>query len=142
MAKTMKDETGYVNAEAETPAASAEMMEQLRAMQEQLKQQMAELEKGRAELAARGKKKPVVSKAWEEMRTVFLPRAMGREQNFYLVGVNGKRYQVPRGKQIEVPLPIYERLMIMLEMEQKAIDARKAVDEKTREAENVLRRVL
>lgn len=68
---------------------------------------------------------------WQETRTIFLPRGSTREQNFILVGVNGKRYQVPRGKSIEVPLPIYERLMIMQEAEAKAYDLRKAVQDET-----------
>ena len=68
---------------------------------------------------------------WKETRTTFLPRGSTREQNFILVGVNGKRYQVPRGKSIEVPLPIYERLMIMQEAEAKAYDLRKAVQDET-----------
>lgn len=68
---------------------------------------------------------------WSETRTIFLPRGTAREQNFILVGVNGKRYQVPRGKSIEVPLPIYERLMIMQEAQEKAYELRKAVQDET-----------
>lgn len=41
---------------------------------------------------------------------------------FVLAGVNGRVYQVPRGKEVEVPLPIYEQLI-------KQIDASDALDE-------------
>ena len=57
---------------------------------------------------------------WQEMRPVFLSRPIGGEQKHVVVGVNGRLYKVPRGKQVDVPLPLYERLMIMLENEAAA----------------------
>ena len=42
---------------------------------------------------------------------VYLDRATGGEENYVRVGVNGKMYQVPCGKEVEVPLPVYEILM-------------------------------
>ena len=38
------------------------------------------------------------SKDWEEMTEVRLPKAPKTEQNFQFVGVNGRTFQVPRGK--------------------------------------------
>ena len=139
MAKTVKPEE-YSNATEET-VDQAEMYKQLLAMQEQIRAQMAELEA--AQKAQKpGKPKPAVSDAWDRMRTVFLPRPMGREQKFLLVGVNGRRYQVPRGKPVEVPEPLAERIDIMLEAEERAIRARTKWDNDAEEAENVLKRVL
>lgn len=141
MAKTKTDEQlEQANVVNETEASPAEMMAQLQQMQEQIRRQMAELEAKKAETAPT--KKPVVSDAWERMRTVFLPRAMGREQKFLLVGVNGRRYQVPRGKPVEVPEPLAERIDIMLEAEERAIAARNQWDAEAEEANAVLKRVL
>lgn len=141
MAKTKTDDQlELANVLVETVTSPAEMMEQLQQMQEQIRRQMAELEAKKAETAAA--KKPVVSDAWERMRTVFLPRAMGREQKFLLVGVNGRRYQVPRGKPVEVPEPLAERIDIMLEAEERAIAARNQWDAEAEEANAVLKRVL
>lgn len=43
-------------------------------------------------------------------KSVFLPRASETEQQFEFVCVNGKAYQVPRGKPVEVPLAVAEVL--------------------------------
>lgn len=59
---------------------------------------------------------------WKDMRSVFIPRAMGGEQKYVMVGVNGRRYQVPRGKTVKVPYPLYERIQIMLEGEMQALE--------------------
>lgn len=45
-----------------------------------------------------------------KMETVFLPRASESEQQFELVGVNGKIYQVPKGRPVEVPPEVAEVL--------------------------------
>ena len=47
---------------------------------------------------------------WKDMREITLPRAGNNDQQFQLVGVNGRTFQVPRGKAVEVPLPVYEVL--------------------------------
>lgn len=78
---------------------------------------------------------------WKEMRTIFLERARGAEQNFVLVGVNGQQWKVPRGKMVEVPLPLWERLTIMQEREQKAYEARQRVNDEALEASRQLMRV-
>lgn len=46
----------------------------------------------------------------QETRTVFLPRASETEQQFEFVCVNGKAYQVPRGRPVEVPAAVAEVL--------------------------------
>lgn len=57
---------------------------------------------------------------WQEKRTVFLSRPIGGEQKHVVVGVNGRLFKVPRGKSVEVPLPLYERIVIMQENEAAA----------------------
>lgn len=48
---------------------------------------------------------------WNEMVEVRLPKAPKTEQNFQFVGVNGRTFQVPKGKSVTVPKPVYEVLM-------------------------------
>ena len=43
-------------------------------------------------------------------KNIFLPRASETEQQFEFVCINGKAYQVPRGKPVEVPLAVAEVL--------------------------------
>ena len=50
------------------------------------------------------------SKLWDEMVEVRLPKAPKTEQNFQFVGVNGKTFQVPRGKSVKVPKPVAQVL--------------------------------
>lgn len=47
---------------------------------------------------------------WQHKVTVLLPKASDGDQNFVLVGINGKNYQVPRGKRVQVPKPVYDVL--------------------------------
>lgn len=47
---------------------------------------------------------------WKQMVPVFLPKANDGDQNYARVVVNGKPYQIPRGKQQLVPKPVYEVL--------------------------------
>ncbi len=46
----------------------------------------------------------------QNTRTVTLPRASGTEQQFSFVCVNGRAYQVPRGKPVDVPEEVFEAL--------------------------------
>lgn len=124
------------------------MMQQLLQMQKQLDEKMAALEAREAALkdaeqtaAPEVEAAPVVSKAWEETRTIYLERARGAEQNFVLVGVNGQQWKVPRGRHVEVPLPLWERLTIMQEQEAKAYEARQRVTEAANDAAKQLMRV-
>lgn len=111
------------------------LVAQLQAMQAELRAQLEQTKATKKHVA------PKVSDAWEQKRTITLPRAPMHEQNFVLVGVNGKRYQVPRGKQVEVPLPLYERLVFMMEQEDRAYQLRRRVEDETEAATNGLKRV-
>lgn len=69
---------------------------------------------------------PKTTKAAPEMVTVSLPRKGANEDNFELVGLNGKMWQVPCGKTVQVPKPVYELLMrqqeardILMDMQEK-----------------------
>ena len=46
----------------------------------------------------------------EQKIAVYLDRANGSEEDFVRVGVNGKMYQIPRGKTSMVTRPVYEVL--------------------------------
>lgn len=47
---------------------------------------------------------------WDEMLEIKLPKASKTEQNFQFVSVNGRVFQVPKGKTVKVPKPVYEVL--------------------------------
>lgn len=47
---------------------------------------------------------------WKKTKEVLLPRAQENEQKFEFVCVNGRTFQVPKGKRVEVPLPVAEVL--------------------------------
>jgi hypothetical protein len=130
-----------------------EMMAKLQRMQEEMAVKMAELTAKQAELEERERAlneehdasprpvPPAISNAWKEMQTIILPRARGGEQNFVLVGVNGQQWKVPRGKAVEVPMPLYERLQIMLDQEEMAYRERERVTQKAYEEEQKLMRM-
>ena len=48
---------------------------------------------------------------WTVMKTIYLPRGQGNEEQSRFVAVNGRTFQVPKGKDVQVPLPVYEVLM-------------------------------
>lgn len=48
---------------------------------------------------------------WNGMKTIYLPRGQGNEEQSRFVAVNGRTFQVPKGKDVQVPLPVYEVLM-------------------------------
>lgn len=107
--------------------AMQEMLLRMQQMQAGMEERFWQLEEREAALAAREEEvnaadKPreediVVSRAWEEIREVFMPYAMGDDEQWVLVAVNGRKYQVPRGQPVKVPLPLYERIMIMKEQQ-------------------------
>ena len=59
---------------------------------------------------------------WNQMKKVYLPKAQKGEEEFVYVSVNERTFQVPKGQEVEVPLPVYARLMIMEAAEKKADD--------------------
>lgn len=48
--------------------------------------------------------------AFEEKKQITLPRAGGTQQQSEFVCINGRTFQIPRGKTVDVPLPVYEVL--------------------------------
>ena len=66
---------------------------------------------------------PVVEQdPWKIMKTLALPRGSKSEAKSMYIAVNGKAYNVPKGKPTEVPLPIYEVGMRHLAARQAMID--------------------
>lgn len=59
------------------------------------------------------------SNPMEELIPVTLPRATGNEQNFELVSLNGKTWQIMKGVTVQIPLPVYEVLMESIRQENK-----------------------
>lgn len=52
-----------------------------------------------------------VTSPWEEKRTVRLDRAKGENAvQTKFVSINGRDFYIPRGKAVEVPLPVYEAI--------------------------------
>ena len=58
----------------------------------------------------------------EDLIPVTLPRATGNEQNFELVSLNGKTWQIMKGVTVQIPLPVYEVLMESIRQENKLRD--------------------
>lgn len=132
----------------EQQAEPQTLMEQLMQMQKELAEKMAALEAREAAVSVKEQKAsdetvktPVTSNAWKETRTTFLPRAHAGEENFVLVGVNGQQWKVPRGVPVEVPVPLHERLEIMLDQEEKAYKYRMELQEKAEETQRAIMRV-
>ncbi len=48
---------------------------------------------------------------WDVKKTIFLPRGQESEEQSRFVCVNGRTFMVPKGKDVQVPLPVYEVLM-------------------------------
>ena len=63
--------------------------------------------------------KTEVQDVWKQTKEVLLPRAQENEQKFEFVCVNGRTFQVPKGKRVEVPLPVAEVIeKAQMQMEQ------------------------
>lgn len=122
----------------ETTSAAPDMMAMVEKMvQEALAKRMAELDEREAAIKAQEEElfgsntpapePPVISQAWEEKREIFLPYATKGEEQFVFVAVNGRKYQVPRGRSVTVPLPLYERIKIMQEAESRTAEYRNSL---------------
>ena len=72
------------------------------------------------------KRRIAMENAFMNMKTITLPRAGGTEQQSVFVCVNGRTFQVPRGKAVEVPEPVYE---VLENARQQLEAARKIEDE-------------
>lgn len=120
-------------AKNEKPEEQAQSMGDIQAELLRLKQELEMQLTALKAQPARTRKKPEVSKAWDERRTVFIPRGGMNEANYEIVGVNGRRYQVPKGKHVEVPLPLAERIEIKQKAEEKAYELRRKVQKESEE---------
>ena len=71
------------------------------------------------------KRRIAMENAFAVMKTITLPRAGGTEQQSEFVCVNGRTFQVPRGKAVEVPAPVYE----VLENARRQLEAARKIED-------------
>ena len=71
------------------------------------------------------KRRIAMENAFAVMKTITLPRAGGTEQQSEFVCVNGRTCQVPRGKAVEVPAPVYE----VLENARRQLEAARQIED-------------
>ena len=64
---------------------------------------------------------------YQEMRTIFLPMARAGEQPNAEIRLNGVKWQIPRGKAVDVPLPVYEQFQRKLRNEASEIKLQNAM---------------
>ena len=57
---------------------------------------------------------------WKETVAVRLPRAERGAEEYRFVGVNGRYFQVPRGRLTQVPRPVYDVLTDAIAGEEEA----------------------
>lgn len=66
---------------------------------------------------------------WTDMREVELPPVPRGEDQYLIIGINGKHTRVKRGVKVTVPYPVYERINIIRDAEQKEYDYLKSIDD-------------
>ena len=71
------------------------------------------------------KRRIAMENAFAVIKTITLPRAGGTEQQSEFVCVNGRTFQVPRGKAVEVPAPVYE----VLENARRQLEAARKIED-------------
>lgn len=59
---------------------------------------------------------------WDIMCKIRLPRAGKNEEKTVFVSMNGRVFYVPKGKEVEVPRPIYETLMLAEQAKEAEIE--------------------
>lgn len=64
-----------------------------------------------AETVKKASEEAVEVSPWDVKKTIFLPRGQESEEQSRFVCVNGRTFMVPKGKDVQVPLPVYEVLM-------------------------------
>ena len=64
-----------------------------------------------AETVKKADEEAVEVSPWDVKKTIFLPRGQESEEQSRFVCVNGRTFMVPKGKDVQVPLPVYEVLM-------------------------------
>lgn len=62
-----------------------------------------------------------------EMKQIRLPRKGANDDNYELVGLNGKMYQVPCGKTVEVHAAVYELLIRQQNARDALLDVQEAI---------------
>ena len=73
-------------------------------------------------------KKTEAKTPWEVMLPISLPKGGKNDGKSVYVAVNGKGYQVPKGKVVNVPKPVHDRLMIMQAAEAETTDYERDVE--------------
>ena len=80
--------------------------------------------KNTATVNTAAKKKAAKENPWEIMKQIRLPNPKTEEAQSFYAAVNGRAYNIPYNKDVEVPLPIYECLRnsqaLIAEAESKA----------------------
>lgn len=69
-------------------------------------------------------KKPEAD-VWAQTKEIFLERGQATEEQSQFVCVNGRTFQVPKGKIVQVPLPVYEVLENSRRMREEAFQRAK-----------------
>lgn len=64
--------------------------------------------------------KKIETDVWAQTREIFLERGQMTEEQSQFVCVNGRTFQVPKGKPVQVPLPVYEVLENSRRMREEA----------------------
>lgn len=64
-----------------------------------------------AEAVKKADEEAVEVSPWDVKKTIFLHRGQENEEQSRFVAVNGRTFMVPKGKDVQVPLPVYEVLM-------------------------------
>ena len=64
-----------------------------------------------AETVKKAAEEAVEVNPWDVKKTILLPRGQESEEQSRFVCVNGRTFMVPKGKDVQVPLPVYEVLM-------------------------------
>lgn len=62
-----------------------------------------------------------------ELQQIRLPRKGANDDNYELVGLNGKMYQVPCGKTVEVSNAVYELLMRQQNARDSLLDVQESI---------------
>ena len=65
--------------------------------------------------------------AYQDMKTIFLPMARAGEQPNAEVRLNGVKWQIPRGKAVDVPRPVYEQFQRKIRNEASEIKLQNAM---------------
>lgn len=70
-------------------------------------------------------KAKIETDVWAQTREIFLERGQMTEEQSQFVCVNGRTFQVPKGKPVQVPLPVYEVLENSRRMREEAFQRAK-----------------